>query len=131
MAQLVDTAHTTRLGFVRRMVAAGFDFDRDNATGVARERAEDPRRTLTSFRAGLTRTTGPPAPLATRLVEAFIHGEDIRRPLGISRDYPTAHVATARGYQVKTSVKMGGGKERVEGWRLVSSDAAFAQRARS
>ncbi|WGW11374.1 maleylpyruvate isomerase family mycothiol-dependent enzyme [Saxibacter everestensis] len=125
LAHLVDTAKATRLGFVRRMVAAGFDFDRDNAAGVARERAEDPGRTLAEFRAVLTRTSSPPAPLATRLVEAFVHGEDIRRPIGISRDYPTAHVATALRYQLKTTVKIGGGKEYAEGWRLVASDVAF------
>ncbi|MEC5180239.1 maleylpyruvate isomerase family mycothiol-dependent enzyme [Arthrobacter sp. CG_A4] len=125
VAHLVDTAKTTRLGFVRSMVAVGFDFDRDNAAGVARERADDPGRTLAEFRAVLTRTTGPPAPLATRLVEAFVHGEDIRRPVGISRDYPAAHVITALSYQLKTTEKMGGGKERAEGWRLVASDAAF------
>ncbi|WP_022883607.1 maleylpyruvate isomerase family mycothiol-dependent enzyme [Glaciibacter superstes] len=125
LAHLVDTAKSTRLGFVRSMVAAGFDFDRDNAAGVARERAEDPHHTLAEFRAVLTRTTSPPAPLATRLVEAFVHGEDIRRPVGISRDYPAGHIATALRYQLKTTVKMGGGKERAEGWRLVASDLAF------
>ncbi len=125
LAHLVDTTKTTRLGFVRSMVAAGFDFGRDNAAGVARERAEDPLRTLAAFRAALTRTTGPPAPLATRLVEAFVHGEDIRRPVGISRDYPAAHVITALSYQLKTTMKMGGGKERAKEWRLVASDAAF------
>ena len=125
LAHVVDSAKTTRLGFVRRMVAAGFDFDRDNAAGVARERAENPQGTLAEFRTVLTRTTSPPAPLATRLVEAFVHGEDIRRPVGINRDYPTAHVATALSYQVKTTAKVGGGKERAEGWRLVASDTAF------
>lgn len=125
LAHLVDTAKTTRLGFVRRMVIAGFDFDRDNALGVARERAGDPGRTLTEFRDVLTHTSSPPAPLATRLVEAFVHGEDIRRVVGITRTYPTAHVLTALSYQLKTKISMGGGKERAQGWRLVASDAHF------
>lgn len=125
LAHLVDTAKTTRLGFVRRMIAAGFDFDRDNATGVTRERAHDPRRTLAEFRAVSTRTSGPPAPIATRLVEAFVHGEDIRRATAIKHDYPQAHVATALDYQLRTSVKMGGGKERAERLRLVASDGDF------
>lgn len=95
VAHLVDSAKTTRLGFIRRMVAAGFDFDRDNASGIAREKTSGPVRTLAESRAVRTRTCTPPAPLATRLVEAFVHGEDIRRPLGIDRDYPPEHVATA------------------------------------
>lgn len=54
-----------------------------------------------------------------------MHGEDIRRPLQIVRDYPPIQVAQALRYQVRTRVKMGGGKERAHGWRLVTSDTAF------
>lgn len=125
LAHLVDTAKMTRLGFVRSMVSAGFDFDRANAAGVARERAEDPRRTLTEFRAVASRTTTPPAPVATRLVEAFVHGEDIRGPVGIQRAYPVAQVVEALNHQLKTTVKIGGGKERAEGFHLVATDVAF------
>jgi uncharacterized protein (TIGR03083 family) len=122
LAHLVNDAKTTRLGFVRDLVTAGFDFDRLNARGVARERAEDPSRTLEQFRAVSGRTTSAPAPPATRLVEAFVHGEDIRRPLGIRHDYPPAHVATALRHQVNTSMTLGGGKERAERLRLVATD---------
>lgn len=122
LAHLVDDAKTTRWGFLRDLVLAGLDFDGLNARGVARERAEDPERTLAEFRAASGRTTGAPAPRATRLVEVFVHGEDIRRPLGIGHDYPPAHVATAVRHQVHTSVKLGGGKERVEGLRLTAID---------
>ncbi|WP_312178741.1 maleylpyruvate isomerase family mycothiol-dependent enzyme [Arthrobacter sp.] len=125
LAHLVDTAKTTRLGFIRRMIASGFDFDRDNDAGIARERARDPRDTLTEFRAVQTRRTGPPVDLGTRLVEAFVHGEDIRRPLGITRRYPPEHVVKALQYQLRTSVKIGGGKEVAAGWRLVATDETF------
>ena len=125
VAHIVDTARTTRLGFVRRMLAVRFDFDRDNAEGVVRERAASPRDTLAALEDVLTRTTTPPAPLATRLVEMFVHGEDIRLPLGISRTYPPALVAEALAYQVATSRNMGGGKERASAWRLVASDTEF------
>jgi len=122
LAHLVDDAKTTRLGFVRGFIAAGFDFDRASARGVARHRAENPEQTLAEFGAVSRRTTSAPAPLATRLVEVFVHGEDIRRPLGISRDYPAAHVWTALRYQLDTTVKFGGGKERAEGLCLVATD---------
>lgn len=125
LAHLIDSARTTRLGFVRRMVAAGFDFDRDNAVGVAREKRGDPSRTLAEFGAVLPLTSTPPAALATRLVESFVHGEDIRRPLGIDREYPAGEVAKALAYQANTTVKMGGGKEMAAGWRLVAADADF------
>lgn len=125
LAHVIDSAKTTRLGFIRRMIAARMDFDRDNAVGVEREKTGDPEQTLSQLGAVLTRTSGPPASQATRLVEAFVHGEDIRRPLGISRDYPPAEVATALGYQVRTTTAMGGGKEIAAGWRLVATDTPF------
>jgi len=122
LAHMIDVATTTRLGFVRRMIAARGDFDLDNQTGVDRERAEDPAETLAAFRRVAGRTATPPAPLATRLVEEFAHGEDIRRPLGLQRDYPVEHVVTALGYLAKTSQKWGGGKERAQRVRLVATD---------
>ncbi|TFB71596.1 maleylpyruvate isomerase family mycothiol-dependent enzyme [Cryobacterium sp. Hz9] len=125
LAHLVYDAKTTRIGFVSRMIAAGFDFDRINAAGIARERSTDPTQTLANFQGVRSRTTSAPAPLVTRLVEVFVHGEDIRRPLGIDHEYPVAEVATALRYQAKTSVKLGGGKERLEGLRLIATDTVF------
>lgn len=123
VAHLVDTAKATRLGFARDMIAAGFDFDRQNARGVARERRADPEETLAALRSVVTRSSTPPAAIATRLVEAFVHGEDIRRAVGRNGDYPTDLVAEALQFQLRTTVKMGGGKERASGLRLVASDA--------
>jgi uncharacterized protein (TIGR03083 family) len=123
LAHLVDDALTTRLGFLRRLAAAGFDFDRCNARGIARERRADPQDTLAAFRAVSGRTTSAPAPPATRLVEAFVHGEDIRRPLSLARAYPVGLVGEALRYQLGTSGKLGGGRERAAGLRLVATDA--------
>lgn len=129
LAHLVDSAKTTRVSFMLRLIGAGFDFDKDNDRGVARERRDDPRRTLEEFRAVIERTSGPPAPLATRLVEAFAHGEDIRRPLGITRDYPPASVARALDHQLGTTIKIGGGREHAEGLRLCASDTDYGHGA--
>ncbi|ALG11146.1 maleylpyruvate isomerase family mycothiol-dependent enzyme [Kibdelosporangium phytohabitans] len=123
LAHLVDDAKTTYFGFVRQFAAARFDFDRYNNNAVARERADDPRRTLDAFRAVSHRTTSAPVPKATRLVETFVHGEDIRRPLGIKREYPVDHVVAALRFQLGTGVSTGGGKERAQGLRLVATDS--------
>ena len=125
VAHLVESAKTTRLGFVRGLIAARFDFDRANADGLARERGATPEATLAEFRrvSGFTKT--PPAAPATRLVEAIVHGEDIRRPLGIVRSYPVGPVAAALRYQLKTGVSMGGGRERAAGFRLRAADAGL------
>lgn len=125
LAHLVDTARTTRLGFLRGMVRARFDFDRSNADGIRKHRGNSPAETLAAFRTVEHRTSGPPAPGATRLVEAVVHGEDIRRPLGIVRRYSPGAVETALAYQAKTSVKLGGGRELLDGLSLTADDGDF------
>lgn len=125
-AHLVDNARTTRVGLVAAMVRARFDFDRQNAAGVARERGATPAETLQRLRDVAGRTSGPPAPLASRLVEEVVHGEDVRRPLGIARDYPVAATEPALRHQLATSVAMGGGKQYVAGLRLRATDADFS-----
>lgn len=125
LAHLVDTAKTSRLGFARRMMTAKFDFDADNDRGVARERRREPAATLAAFRDAAHLTLTPLAPRPTRLVEAFVHGEDIRRPLGIEAAYPPEAVAAALAYQAGASPAMGGGRDIVAGLRLVATDSAF------
>lgn len=123
VAHLVDTARTTRLGFVAGMVRARFDFDRLNADGIRREHGATPLQTLDGLRATLTRTSAPPAPMDTRLVEAVVHGEDIRRPLGIVGSYPQEAVVRALRLQARTSTSFGGARELVAGVRLHATDA--------
>ncbi|MBE7324119.1 maleylpyruvate isomerase family mycothiol-dependent enzyme [Nocardioides sp. Y6] len=122
IAHLVDSAHTTRWAFVRRMVLARGDFHRDNATGVRRWRAADPRVTLAALADAIDLTHTPPAPLASRLVEVYVHSEDVRRPLGLPRAYPTPPVLAALDHQVRTTVAFGGGREVAQGLTLTPSD---------
>lgn len=53
------------------------------------------------------------------LVEAIVHGEDIRRPLGLTGDYSGHAVAQALSFQARTPVSFGGGRERAAGLRLI------------
>ena len=131
VAHLVDSAKTTRLSFLRRLIAAKFDFNKDNANGITRERAATPEAILTEFRRIREATKTPPAALATRLVEAIVHGEDIRRPLGLLPSYPSESIDAALRYQIKTGISMGGGKERAAGFRLQASDSRFEHGAGS
>lgn len=126
VAHLVATARTTRIGFVVGLARARFDFDRENARGLARARGATAQETLDRFRAVRHRTSTPPAPLETRLVEAIVHGEDIRRPLGATHAYPAEAVERALRLQARTAVSFGGGKQRVAGLALVPDDAAYS-----
>ena len=121
-AHLVDTALTTRLGFMLGLARARFDFDRQNERGVERRRGASPRHTLARLREVSTRTSNPPGSRASRLVEEVVHGEDIRRPLGLTRDYPVEAVTGALHYQVTTSTALGGSRDRVADLRLEATD---------
>jgi hypothetical protein len=46
-----------------------------------------------ALKAAKGRTSSPPGPKETWLGEHFVHGEDIRRALGIKREYPVDQVA--------------------------------------
>lgn len=119
LAHLVHSARTGRVAFVRGLLRARLDFDRANENGVARHKHSDPRATLDAFGETLELTRTPPARLATRLVEAIVHGEDIRRPLGITGTYPESATAEALAHQLRTPVSFGGGRERANGLRLI------------
>jgi len=119
VAHIIDTAMTTRLGFVYGLARAGFDFDRQNAEGVERERGPDPAATLLTLREVADRTWTPPAPMDSRIVEMVVHGEDIRRPLGITRSYPQR----ALQLQARTKVGFGGAKEHLDAVRVTATDS--------
>ncbi|MGW7315633.1 maleylpyruvate isomerase family mycothiol-dependent enzyme [Streptomyces sp. NPDC054865] len=125
VAHQVDTARTTRLGFVAGLVRARFDFDRQNARGVERARGASPQETLRRLREAATRRSTPPAPLDSRLVEEIVHGEDIRRPLGIAHRYPQEAALRALRLQTRTPASFGGAKELVTRVRLTAEDAGL------
>ncbi|AKT50662.1 maleylpyruvate isomerase family mycothiol-dependent enzyme [Arsenicicoccus sp. oral taxon 190] len=125
-AHLVDNAMATPLGLVVAMARARFDFDRQNANGVAAHKGATPAQTLARLRQVADRTSGPPVALASRLVEEIAHGEDIRRPLGIVRAYPAEAVCAAVEHQVRTPEALGGAKKLAGRVRLVADDADLA-----
>ncbi len=129
LAHLVDTARTSRLSFVRDLLTARMDFDRANENGIAREKRQDPQATIEALKEAAVLMRTPPANLATRLVEAIVHGEDIRRPLGIAGCYPERAITQALAYQLRTPVSFGGGRERAAGLRLIDrkTGAAWGQ----
>lgn len=121
-AHLVDCWKTNTRHIVASMVRVRFDFERQVEQGLRREQGATPAVTLRRMREAADRTDTPPVPLGSRLVEEVAHGEDIRRPLGLSHPYDPRAVRLALEYQVGAKVAIGGSKERVEGLRLVATD---------
>lgn len=122
LAHLVDNARTTRLGFMAGLARVRCDFHRLNERGVERERRATPVQTLERFRQVAGRTSTPPANVDSRLVEEIVHGEDIRRPLALTRCYPQDGVIRALRYQARTPESFGGGKGLVSQIRMTATD---------
>ena len=125
LAHLLAAARMTPVKFFPGLAGARFDFHRYMATLVAREGAAGPEATLAAFRAVQSRETSPPAPATTWLGEAFVHGEDIRRPLGIAHSYPLAAVTRVITYYSKLNALLGA-KRRIAGLTLKATDTDFS-----
>lgn len=125
LAHLTSAAKMTPPKFVRRFAAARFDFDTYVDRQVRREGAMGPAATLAEFRSVMSRTSAPPGPKDTWLGEAFVHGEDIRRPLGIPGSYPLRLVTRViRLYAGSNAII--GGKRRIAGLTLRATDIDFS-----
>lgn len=125
LAHLLSAAKMTPPKFLVRIAAARFKFDDFAAKQVALESAGGPAATLAAVRAVETRESAPPGPKETWLGEAFVHGEDIRRPLGIRRAYPLPEVVRVIGLYARSNTIIGG-KSRVAGLTLRASDIDYS-----
>lgn len=123
VAHLTGSARTTRRGFWLSLARAGFDFDRANAREVAAERAASPTEMLRRYQATMTSTSTPPGAFITRLIEIVVHGEDIRRPLGIERSALIPKLEEALVYFSRDHLS--GGKKRLAGLELTATDEEF------
>ena len=92
-AHMTAAAVMTPPEFFVKLGRNGFKFSRLQARDIARERGASTAETLTRFEAVVNSTRHPPGPADSWLGETIIHGEDIRRPLGITREYPAGAVA--------------------------------------
>jgi uncharacterized protein (TIGR03083 family) len=127
LAHLGAAATTTRWGWIRSMIAARFDPDVHNRRRLEEFRGADPHETLERFR-----HVGPIAlPVQSSpagLGEVVVHGEDIRRPLGL-RHVPDAAglLAVARFFATKNFAV--NSMTLVKGLALQATDADFREGA--
>ncbi len=73
----------------------------------------------------MSSTTKPPLPALAMLGETVVHGEDVRRPLGIRRAYPVETVTAVAEYYQGTDLVVVA-KGRIGGLQLVADDGPFA-----
>jgi uncharacterized protein (TIGR03083 family) len=124
-AHIIATAEMTPPRFVAKLARNGFGFQRMVARDIAANRGGSPAAELKHLRGVRDRRTSPPGPTPSWLGETIVHAEDVRRPLGLSRAYPTdALVAVADFYQ--GSNLLIGTKSRIAGLTLRATDADWS-----
>jgi uncharacterized protein (TIGR03083 family) len=122
LAHMTSAAKLTPPAFFGKMIGSGFSFDKVQEQGVAAQRGATPADTLANFEAVQTSVKHPPGPTQTWLGEMIVHGEDIRRALGIEHKYPTDAVVTVADFY-KGSNLLIGSKRRISGFTLRATDA--------
>jgi uncharacterized protein (TIGR03083 family) len=118
---VLAAAEQTYSNFYKEFVLAGFRFD-VFADRAARRLAEvSPEDMVRRLRARTTTTNHPPAPVVVMLGEIVVHGEDIRRPLGIAHEVPAETLVAVADNYVRTNLLLGA-KRRIAGLRLRATD---------
>lgn len=125
LAHMTATARMTPLAFVGKMAASGFRFERMTAKEIGAMGAGGPAATLERFRAVADASSGPPGPADSWLGETLVHGEDIRRPLGLRHAYPVDAVTRTIAFYARSNLLIGG-KKRVAGLTLRATDADWS-----
>ncbi|NEY34599.1 maleylpyruvate isomerase family mycothiol-dependent enzyme [Streptomyces sp. PRKS01-65] len=124
LAHLTASASLDAVRWLAGVIRCRFDFDKQVAMRLAEHLGATPAETLERFRRIVPSTTKPPLPALALLGETIVHGEDIRRPLGIRRDHPIGVVTqVAEYYRCSDLVVVA--KGRIRGLRLVADDGPF------
>ncbi|MFJ9367980.1 maleylpyruvate isomerase family mycothiol-dependent enzyme [Nocardia sp. NPDC101769] len=125
VAHLTAAASIGRIRWLVSVFGARFDFEEHNARRLAEHRGATPAETLDRFRAIITSTTAPFGHPAAWLGEVVVHGQDIRRPLGLPRE-PSIEAVTevarffaGRDFTVRS-------RSVIEDLRLEATDGPFA-----
>ncbi|MGC9495261.1 maleylpyruvate isomerase family mycothiol-dependent enzyme [Streptomyces sp. WG7] len=124
LAHLTAGASLTTVRWLAGVIRCRFDFDKQVAMRLSEHLGATPGETLERFRRVVPSTTKPPLPAIAMLGETIVHGEDIRRPLGIHRDRPIEVVTQVAEYYRGTDLVVVA-KGRIGGLRLVADDGPF------
>ena len=125
LAHLSSSARLNPVRWMAGVLRCRFDFDKQVAMRLAEQLGATGAETHARFREVVTSTTKPPLPVVAMLGETIVHGEDIRRPLSLRRDYPIRTLTTVAEYYRGTDLVVLA-QGRIDGLRLVATDGPFA-----
>ncbi len=118
---IVAATEQTPLHFYKELIAAGFRFNLFTERGVRRLADVEPHELVRRLQARTTTTNHPPAPVTAMLGEIIVHGEDIRRPLGLTHQPPLPAVQAVADSWKRSNLLIGS-KRRIAGLCLRASD---------
>lgn len=124
LAHLTAGSSLTWSRWMAGVIKCRFDFDVQLAMRVAEFLGASGAETLRRFE-GVTGSTTRMVPLKAMLGEAVVHGEDIRRPLGLRRAYPVGTLLILAEYYRGSDIVVVA-KGRVADLRMVATDGPFA-----
>ena len=119
---VLAAAEQTPLNFYKEMIGAGFRFHVFTDRAARRLASIGPDELVRRLGARTSTTNRPPAPVMAMLGEIVVHGQDIRRPLGLEYQPPEeALVAVANSW--KNTNLLIGAKGRIAALRLRATDS--------
>lgn len=121
LAHMTAAAETSQGMFLPKLAASGFRFNSMANKDIAKRTQGPPANTLARFKSNVNASKHPPGPGPTWLGETIVHGEDIRRPLGIKHTYPDEALKQVADFY-KGSNLLIGAKKRIAGLRLRATD---------
>jgi uncharacterized protein (TIGR03083 family) len=124
-AHILAGAEQTPGNFLRGMAATGFRFNALMERDARRRAQLSPQQVAGRLGERTTTTNHPPAPVMAMLGEVVMHGEDIRRPAGLPGTV-AGDAANACLRMYTTASFPVGGKKRIRGLRLVSTDTGWS-----
>lgn len=125
LAHLTSAATLGPLTWMWSVLRSRFDVDRHVADRLAEQLGSSPAETLARFERIVDSHTSPFGPKAAWLGEVIVHGEDIRRPLGIRRDHPVDAVTHVARFYVGADFTVPS-RTLARGLRLEATDGPFA-----
>jgi uncharacterized protein (TIGR03083 family) len=125
VGHLVAAGKVTAGHFFGGIAKTGFGFDRFVENDLRQYAAGTPAEVKERFDAIVTSTRTPPGPKYVALGEVMVHGEDIRRPLGVKGDHPAEHLVTLAELYKKTGAPLRA-KKRVDGLKLTATDVDWS-----
>jgi uncharacterized protein (TIGR03083 family) len=121
---VLAAAEQTPVNFFKEFASAGFKFNVFAERGAQRYGALAPDELVRRLRARISTRNHPPGPVNAMLGEVVVHGDDMRRPLGLPHRTPEAALVVVADNWKKTNILIGS-KRRIEGLRLAATDSTW------